>query len=472
MHRSEKYEKSALKLWSPLLRYIANNGQSKATPQQWIGTIRNLQNKGVSSVEIDWSNVIPTLEELCTPYLRLDEVLAILTARPYCELVLQRQIFDDYEPLARWQKQRRPAEVVPNWYPFGRREARVLQYRDRSFELSIWLHQEIDPDFFRDRYTYWSLSVPGGRKRLVPRKSVRNFSTLDEAKAYGQALITRMARRLASEGFVGRPKSVNRFGHYVLPGGENYTEWLITAPNLPVQYWGDHFELPNIVAHVRTTEQTTADGHRMLVLEEIQSDWNQALREAISDARRHQPAGDEGIELTEWRDDTDRPPCNPYRNHWLAAALRIMLLLAANQGVAGIAWLPGKVHAERFPSANADGLSHFYDRIVPAAVDKLAKSWGAQLSAAQLRTVSRNFTVCRVPRTKKWRIVKLDSLRAVGGEFESYSQAEAFRKTKEVPVLESVSALFMSDEMRADIRTYGLPYLGAVGKRLVCRRTQ
>ncbi|MBI5922414.1 MAG: hypothetical protein HY847_12335 [Betaproteobacteria bacterium] len=64
----------------------------------------------------------------------------------------------------------------------------------------------------------------------------------------------------------------------------------------------------------------------------------------------------------------------------------MMLMLAANQGFAGIAWLPGTLHAERFPWANAEGLKTFCDRIVPAAVEKLAKSWGAQLRAA-LRTV-------------------------------------------------------------------------------------
>ncbi len=477
MQTSEKYELSALKLWSPLQRYLAINGQPRATPQQWIGTIRNLQKKGVSSVEIEWSKIIPTLEEHRAPLLRIDEVIDNLTARPYCELVLQRNITDDYEPLTRWEKQQRPAEVFANWFPYGRREARVLHYRDRSFGLCIWLHEEIDPDLFGGRRTYWSLSVPGGRKGLVPRKLVRNFGTLHEAKAHGQALVTRMARRLANEGFVGRPKSANRYAKYVLPGGKNYIEWLITAPNLPAQYWGPHFDLPNIVAHLRTTERTTPEGDRLLVLEEIQSDWNDALREANNDARRHHPADAENIELIAWDDDTDRPPNNPYRKHWLAAALRMMLLLAANQGVAGIAWLPGKVHAERYPWANADAFNTLYDHIVPEAVKKLAKSWGLQLSAARFPTVSlsRRFAVRRVTGVtgaRRWRVLKLDSSQFVGSEFANHHQAEAFRRTKENPVLESVSALFIPDEMRADILKHGLPYLGAVGKRPAHRQTQ
>ena len=110
---------------------------------------------------------------------------------------------------------------------------------------------------------------------------------------------------------------------------------------------------------------------------------------------------DGDIDLIEWDDDMDPPPFNPYRNHWLEAALRMMLLIAANQGFAGIAWLPGKLHAERFPWANADGLTMFYDHIVPSAAERLAKSWGAHLSVAQFPTLSRRFKVgVRLPALK------------------------------------------------------------------------
>ena len=276
-----------------------------------------------------------------------------------------------------------------------------------------------------------------------------------------------MAKRLASAGFVGQTKSVNKFTGYVLPGGEHYTEWFMTAPNLSAKYWGPHFSLPNIVAHVRTTERTTPEGDCLLILEEIQSDWNQKLREAIQEARERHPQDSEELDLIEWDDDIIPPPLNPYRNHWLEAALRMLLLLAANHGFAGIAWLPGKLHAERFPWANADGLTTFYDRIVTAAVEKLARSWGAQLDAAQFPTLSRQFGVRKVAGAEKWRVLNLASGEIVGEAFSSQYQAEAFRRSKEVSVLERVAALYLADEMRADIRQNGLPYLGAAGNRLV-----
>ena len=464
MQTPEKYELSPLKLWSPLQRHLADNGQTKGTPQQWIGSIRNLQKKGVSSVEIEWSKIVPMLEVHPAPLLRVDELLGFLGDHPPCELVLQHHVTDEYVPLIHYEKQPRPQVLPPKVVRRGRHEVRVLHYRDRVFGLCIWLNIEFDSGLF-GRHSYWSFSVPRGRKKLASHPVTHDFASAQEAMAYGRTLVARMARRLAAAGFVGQIKSINRFPIYALPGGEQYTEWLITAPNLFPEYFGPHFDLPNIVAHVRTTLRTTPKDERLLVLEEIQSDWNQALREAIQEARTRQPMDDDDIDLIEWDDDMDPPPFNPYRNHWLEAALRMMLLLAANKGFAGIAWLPGKLHAERFPWADADGLTMFYDRIVLAAVEKLAKSWGMQLSAAQFPTLSRHFRVRKVAGTGKWRVLNLASGQIVSDEFSNQYQAEAFRRSKENPVMETVPALYVPDEMRADILKYGLPYLGAVGKR-------
>lgn len=488
----EQYELSPLKLWSPLQRRLAASGQTKGTPQQWIGTIRNLQKKGVSAVEIEWSEIMsllgddtesgrvfdelsafaaalegkPTHERVdhVPPVLRIDELLDFLNERPPCDLVLQRLVSNEYTPLVQYVKQQRPDKLPPFVVRKGRREVRLLHYRDRTFGICIWLHGEVDTGLF-GRHSYWSFSVPRGGKKLAPHQVRRDFSSPQEAMAYGRALVDRMARRLAKEGFVGQTKSVNQFSLYVLPGGENYTEWLITAPNLAETYWGPHFDIPNITAHVRTTERTTPQGARLLVLEEIQSDWNQELRAAIQAAKDQRFVDDDENEIIEWDEDTNPPPFNPYLNHWLEAALRMMLLLAANQGYAGIAWLPGKLHAERFPRANADGLKTFYDRFVPTAVEKLAKSWGAKLAEAQFSTLSRNFEVRKMAGRGRWQVLNLGSGKMATEEFDDWGKAEEFRRSNEVTVLESVTALYLSDEMRADIRENGLPYLGAVGKR-------
>lgn len=338
----------------------------------------------------------------------------------------------------------------------------MLHYRDRTFGICIWLHVEVDAGLF-GRHRYWSLSVPRGRKKLATHPVGRRFASGQEALAYGRALVGRMARRLSQEGFVGQTKALNQFTRYSLPGGDHYTEWLITAPHVVDKYWGEHFDLPNIIAHVRTTERVTPQGARLLVMEEIQSDWNQELREAIRlSPQPRQPA--ELVEV-EWDDDVEAPPDNPYLNHWLDAALRMMLLLAAQRGLSGVSWLPGKLHAERFSWANAEGLATFYDRIVPAAVEKLAKSWGMQLGRAQFETLSRRFRVVRHSRSSTWRVANRMTGEAMGEAFSDVDAADKFCLSLEVPVMEEVSAMYLTEAMRADILVHGLPCLGAIGKR-------
>jgi hypothetical protein len=77
-----------------------------------------------------------------------------------------------------------------------------------------------------------------------------------------------------------------------LPGGDNYTELLITNPNaitlvpgpegerIAARFQSSHFDGSNIVAHVRMTGRTNPDtGKSVLFVEEIQSDWGQRGRE-------------------------------------------------------------------------------------------------------------------------------------------------------------------------------------------------
>jgi hypothetical protein len=83
-----------------------------------------------------------------------------------------------------------------------------------------------------------------------------------------------------------------KYKQYTLPGGDNYTELLITNPNamtlvpglegerIAARFQSNHFDASNIVAHIRMTGRTNPDtGKNVLFVEEIQSDWGQKGRE-------------------------------------------------------------------------------------------------------------------------------------------------------------------------------------------------
>lgn len=132
----------------------------------------------------------------------------------------------------------------------------------------------------------------------------------------------------SAEGFGGAGKP--KFGNYQLPGGENYREVLLTLPNqwdkpraaqianearikalrqemhgtsgtneirseisrlqnentalqekireAPI-YKSSHWDEPNVMAHLRLNDRVDAQGKKMTLIEEVQSDWHQAGRE-------------------------------------------------------------------------------------------------------------------------------------------------------------------------------------------------
>lgn len=110
---------------------------------------------------------------------------------------------------------------------------------------------------------------------------------------------------------------LTKYGKYQLAGGENYREILLKLPKqspttndiatrlfgkemrflseaekdsviaearridstTPKDFASSHFNEPNILAHMRVNDRVDADGKKMLLVEEIQSDWHQAGRE-------------------------------------------------------------------------------------------------------------------------------------------------------------------------------------------------
>jgi hypothetical protein len=53
----------------------------------------------------------------------------------------------------------------------------------------------------------------------------------------------------------------------------------LPIPKQTENYQSSHFDQPNILAHMRVNDRIDADGKKMLLVEEIQSDWHQAGRE-------------------------------------------------------------------------------------------------------------------------------------------------------------------------------------------------
>jgi len=215
-----------------------------------------------------------------------------------------------------------------------------------------------------------------------------------------------------------------KFGSYTLPGGENYREILLTMPSKnpvagtsPIQaarilynkefdaltdieknnvkklisdevskevYVSPHFPQSNILAHLRVNDRVDADGKKMLLIEEVQSDWHQAGREkgyknieeqkafdaALEEAKQYsqqlrEKYGDANAvstiatveEQNKYRDlfakaqqlkPKSEIPDAPFKDSWYQLALKRAVQYAAENGYDRIGLTTGSQQAARF----------------------------------------------------------------------------------------------------------------------------
>lgn len=254
----------------------------------------------------------------------------------------------------------------------------------------------------------------------APEASQRYFTLSEEAGRISEGLDAG-----------GSAAGATKYQKYQLPGGENYREILLTLPNqwdkpraaqianetriqalrqemhgtsgtdeirseisrlrnentalqqqisdAPI-YKSSHFNEPNILAHMRVNDRIDADGKKMLLIEEVQSDWHQAGREkgyktkeglekwynqnkldddpSFADLNSEQRSVIERNRSAGMGGDNAVPDA-PFKDTWHQLALKRALKYAADNGYERIGLTTGKRQIERF----ADELRQNVDEI-------------------------------------------------------------------------------------------------------------
>jgi flagellar biosynthesis chaperone FliJ len=206
---------------------------------------------------------------------------------------------------------------------------------------------------------------------------------------------------------------------WTLPGGENYREMLIKAPEDSGEIFkgvqGHFAGEPGILASMRLKDRKGPNGEKLLHLEELQSDWHQQGRESgykgnadkeytnylnnlqervkqtikqeylangnISDERAESLAEkmaqrmaddprklanfageeDKRMELNQARvEERNLVPDAPFKKNWEEMALKRLIHHAAEKGYHGIVVTPGAEQADRYSLAqHVDEISHY-----------------------------------------------------------------------------------------------------------------
>lgn len=335
-------------LYSALQRRLHAMTGARATAMQWKGTIENFRQKGLRVEELQRSNILQKLEvfdpnegkpsgaELadCCDFSALT-----LSVIPVVEEA-QRQVWFSSAPSGKLKR----AQKLPKAQAGQRRTIigfdRVLGYRI----------EQVEHDALWGIERHWQLATLDG-KIIASELGQTLFSSKEKAVA--------LASLHARQHY---PKRValGHWSHIAWGGGKDYREWLITLPYYLASFFSSHFAIRNVLAHVRCDVRDGPDGERVLMLQEVQSDWAQSARTAIRDGVMDP-------------DDSDVPP---FLKEWPALAMKLMLLYAAHHGLDAVAWTRGEHQVRRYDGLGVTGLKELYDHTLPREVNRMMKPFG------------------------------------------------------------------------------------------------
>lgn len=218
----------------------------------------------------------------------------------------------------------------------------------------------------------------------------------------------------------------------------------VEGDNTQRDYVGGHYQEPNTIVHARVTDRVAPDGTPFALIEEIQSDWHQAGRKygyktpvtltnpRLVDATnyKYEFDGSDGRTHYGWAarvpqgwDNTDGtvPSFNPahateaqriaramesaqdyhrgnrgaiglaqgpFKKSWDELAFKRLLRWAADKGYKRVAWVNAAEQMRRYPGGGEaaqrlQGMTQFYDRIVPS----IAKKWAKRLGGTMGETI-------------------------------------------------------------------------------------
>ena len=293
---------------SELERQISTAKMGSASPKDWKNYIKGLSNKGVKADEVKWTG--------------LEEWLDLQEGK-----VTKEQI----------QEYMKDGGVKVEETMLGGTGEKSLG--DRKISADVQTLKDAGWRIEHDPENTDYIAFMDDAGDIHDAADIARFAQQDEPQL---APIAEAAKRISAY-WTARPPASTKFSQYVLPGGENYRELLLTLPtkepvvdNLPPGWsveqmangrsWtligpsgvgtilntlpsgssremalvhardrlardnklpekpstfqSNHFDQPNILSHIRFNERTDADGKRVLFIEEIQSDWAQMGRKA------------------------------------------------------------------------------------------------------------------------------------------------------------------------------------------------
>ena len=228
--------------------------------------------------------------------------------------------------------------------------------------------------------------------------------------------------------------SAPKWAEYRLDGGSNYRELVFQMPDSSYSnramrvHWGEDVE--GVLAHARI-QDLSANGGKMLFVEEIQSDWHNEgkregystkeyedaveyrdklyneykeldlifhkyvrsnefmtdpenvrktkhdwLRRKVETAQKKHLDAEKVVNSLKEKGAGDTPDA-PFRDNYHEYVLKRLIRMAAEEGYDSIGWTTADMQSQRWSDEYAEGYRIEYDQDIPSFLKKYGKKWGA-----------------------------------------------------------------------------------------------
>ncbi len=408
-----------------LATWLEAHGSEKASPEQWYSRISNLTKKGLREEELEFSQLAAEIDCESSAAVTGDAIFSCLSYDALRLSVL---------PVVQAAGSQLRFETVPANATIKRIKPKLKaglvshpQWRDRV--LGYWIDVVDWGDLLGPEQGWMAFTYRG--EAVVPHGKLSGLcATAKEAVMLANNHAQKVFPKLTAKG---------KWSRYRLTGGEQYREWLVTLPYYAPGFFSSHFDHRNVLLHVRCDMREGADGERVLVLQEVQSDWAQKARR-----------------LLQGKDSDKSIPVPPWLKEWPALALKLMLLHAAQQGATVLTWTHGKVQVERYAGLGEAGLLELYDRTLPAEATRILRPYGKKCEGVEVFQPA-NFYI--EPAEIGYEV--FDDEHCLLGAAANWSDAQALLPDGAHEVLKTMHGIKLDEAMRQAILAKGFYAWGA-----------
>ena len=254
--------------YSALARSIESSSTKAAPAQGWQDLIKGLINKGaVKAAEVEWSGLHDWLD-LQTDKVTRERVQEFLSTNGV--QVKETVLGSTKNDISMLQNKLQGTgygvehDNIDNEAFFTDRDGEPVNYSDLHSDVQKIVDKHSETINATGPAKYENYQLPGGTNyREVLLTLPENIDGEVEAwwSDEGGANEEVPFRELSAQQ---RNEAIQRYRDEV----DQYAE-------SPINYRSEHWDQPNVLAHIRVNDRTDADGKKVLFVEEIQSDWGQ-----------------------------------------------------------------------------------------------------------------------------------------------------------------------------------------------------